>query len=112
MTALPMFETFGRALYAVLSCVPALTIAASSTGRAPPWSQMFWPLVEYRNSCQRRGGAGGGGGFLIAVGLEGPHGKSLAGAALPGGGGPHRPPARPGWWMPMIIGWTKGGGAR
>src|SRR5579859_795009 len=40
-TALERFVTFGRALYAALFAVPAATIAASSTGRAPPLSQMF-----------------------------------------------------------------------
>src|SRR5690348_3729754 len=41
MTAFERFSTFGRALRAVLFAVPALVIAPSSTGRAPPWSQMF-----------------------------------------------------------------------
>jgi hypothetical protein len=45
-TAFERFVTVGRALYAALFSVPAATIAASSTGRAPPLSQMFWPCVE------------------------------------------------------------------
>src|SRR5205085_10611994 len=60
MTALERFETFGRALSDALFAVPALTIAPSSTGRAPPSSQLFWPVTEQRNSSQRRAGAGRG----------------------------------------------------
>ena len=45
-TALERFATAGSAWYAALFSVPAFTIAASSTGRAPPSSQMFWPVVE------------------------------------------------------------------
>src|SRR5262245_678263 len=66
MTALSRFETFGRALRAALFAVPALIIAPSSTGRAPPLSQMFWPFVENRNSCQRRAAAGCGAYLLTA----------------------------------------------
>src|ERR1043165_3697638 len=66
MTALSRFATFGRALSDFLFAVPALIIATSSTGRAPPLSQMFWPLTEKRNSCQRRAAAGCGAYLLTA----------------------------------------------
>src|SRR5215472_15625514 len=46
MTAFARFDTAGSFLYAVLFTVPAATIAPSSTGRAPPSSQMFWPCGE------------------------------------------------------------------
>src|SRR5690348_5667155 len=58
--------TGGRAAYAVLSSVPALTKAGSSIGRVPPSRNRFWPSVEYRYSSHSRAAAGCGAYLLIA----------------------------------------------
>ena len=40
------FGAAGSAAYAAWSTVPFFTRLASSIGRAEPWSQRFWPVVE------------------------------------------------------------------
>src|SRR6202035_1380264 len=50
----------GRAAYAALSCVPAVTRDGSSIGRVPPSRNRFWPTVEYRYSSHSRAAAGAG----------------------------------------------------
>src|SRR5882757_8368706 len=56
----------GRAAYAALSCVPAVTRDGSSIGRVPPSRNRFWPAVEYRYSSHSRAAAGSGAYLLTA----------------------------------------------
>ena len=51
---------------AAWSTVPAFCIAASRTGSAKPFSQVFWPASEKTYSTQQRAAAGCAASLLIA----------------------------------------------